>query len=292
MKRDTSFTYTVPDPIDFTGQRAAIIGGTGGIGRAIARSLASRGAKVTVVGRSFRDRDVPGLDFVQADLGLMSEARRIGPSLPAEALDLLVFTTGIMAGPKREATAEGIERDLAVSYLSRLVILRAMADRLGTSGGARRPRVFVMGFPGWGQKANLADLNSEASYGRMRAHMNTVAGNEALVRESAERYPGFDTFGLNPGFVKTDIRGNLFGGKTWLFHLVERLGGLVSKDPDAYAARLLPLFAAPELSGKSGRMFDDKARPILPSAWLDAASQARVIAASEALVAQKTGHAP
>ncbi len=289
MKRDKSFTYSVPANLDFTGRRVAIIGGTGGIGRAFARAVAAKGASVTIVGRKFRDPDVTGIDFVSADLSLMTEARRIGETLPAETYDLVVFTTGIMAGPKREATAEGIERDLAISYLSRLVILRGMAGRMGSDN--RRPRVFVMGFPGSGQKAVIDDLNSDRNYGRMRAHMNTVAGNEALVLDAARRYPQFDTFGLNPGFVKTDIRGNLFGGKNLLYRVMEGLAGILTKDADSYARRILPLLVAPELRGQAGRMFDDKARAIVASSWLTETSVEQVIAASAALVEERAGFA-
>lgn len=34
----------------------------------------------------------------------------------------------IFAAPKRQVTAEGIERDMAVSYLNRLVMLRNLAS--------------------------------------------------------------------------------------------------------------------------------------------------------------------
>lgn len=288
MKRDTTFTYDTSST-DFHGRRVAIVGGTGGIGRAFARALAAKGAQVTVVGRSFKDAGVAGIDFLQADLSSMAEAKRIGDTLPAEYLDLVIFTTGIMAGPTRIETADGIEQDMAISYLSRLVILRGIARGLERAGRSDRPRVFVVGYPGSGQKAKVEDLNSEAKYARMAAHMNTVAGNEALVLDAAERYPGFDPFGLNPGFVKTDIRGNLFGGKNWLYRTIEGLSGAFTKDADTYAARILPLFAAPELSGQSGRMFDDKGRAILPSDWLDKPSRDRLIAASETLVAAKSG---
>jgi hypothetical protein len=85
-----------------------------------------------------------------------------------------------LAAPKRQETAEGIERDMAVSYLSRLVILREIAPRLGKNRPAAKmkPRVFIMGFPGAGQAGTLDDLNAEKSYGAMRVHMNTVADNE------------------------------------------------------------------------------------------------------------------
>jgi hypothetical protein len=47
-----------------------------------------------------------------------------------------------------------------------------------------------------------------------------------------------------------------------------------------------PLLLASELDDKSGLMFDRKARAILPSSWADAPAVARLIAASEALVAR------
>lgn len=286
MKRIRSFSWTAPALSELRGKKAAIIGGTSGIGRAVARLLAANGAAATVVGRTFQDSGTPRIDFVEADLSRMAEARRVAETLPAETLDFIVFTTGIMAGPKRETTSDGIERDLAVSYLSRFVILRGIADRLGTQrpNDAVRPRMFVMGFPGSGQRANVDDLNSDRSYGGMTAHMNTVAGNEALVLDAAHRYPDIDSFGLNPGFVKTGIRANLFGGDNWLYRTMERMAGFMTKDAYAYADKIVPLFLAPELLGRSGMMFDDKARAIEPSAWLDADATTRLIAASEGIL--------
>src|SRR4051812_20451725 len=113
MKRDKSVTWHRVDPsrLDLTGTKVAIVGGTGGIGRALSRFLASRGASVIVVGQTFRDADVAGIELIKADLSLMREAERVGKALPAETLDLVIFTTGIFAAPKRQETAEGIERD-------------------------------------------------------------------------------------------------------------------------------------------------------------------------------------
>src|SRR6516162_311571 len=93
------------ESLDLKGMKVAILGGTAGIGRAVSRFMASHGARIIVVGRTFRDAGVPGIEFVQADLSLMREAQRVGPLLPAGELDLILFTTGILAGPKRETTA-------------------------------------------------------------------------------------------------------------------------------------------------------------------------------------------
>jgi NAD(P)-dependent dehydrogenase (short-subunit alcohol dehydrogenase family) len=291
MKRDRNFTRSRADAAraDFSGLKVAIVGGTGGIGRAFSRLLASRGASVVVIGQSFRDTDVPGIEFIKADLSLMREAQRVAHLLPAEELDLVIFTTGIMAGPTREVTSENIERDMAISYLSRLTIVREIGQRLGKrrAAGQTKPRVFIMGFPGNGQAGNLDDLNSEKSYGRWAAHMNTVAGNEALVLDGAKRYSNASFFGLNPGFIKSNIRSNLFGGKTLFYRFVESMTGLMASSAEDYAERLAPLLVSPDLEAHSGALFDRKGQAVLPSPKLtDSGYVTAFIAASEALVSR------
>lgn len=265
------------DGLNLQNKKAIIIGGTGGLGRAIAQVLASRGASVTVVGQTFRDQGSK-IQFVKADLSLMKEAARIGAEIPVDGVDLVVLTTGIFAAPKREETTEGLERDMAVSYLSRLAILRELAPRL-----ASRTRVFVMGFPGTGQKGQLGDLNAEATYKPMDVHMNTVAGNEMLVLDAARRYPNLSFFGLNPGLIKTNIRDN-FLGSGLKSRLIEGLIGLLMISPEKYAERLVPLLVAPELEGRSGAMFNQKGVAILPTKELTPEHTSAFIAASETLV--------
>ncbi len=282
----------MPKKTDFTRLNVSVIGGTGGIGRAIARYFASNGAHVVVVGRTFRDQGTPGIDFKSADLSLLQEARRVGRELPAEKLDLVVFTTGIMAAFKRQETPEGIERDMAVSYLSRLVILREIGSRLGTKREAdaiMRPRVFVMGFPGKGQAGSAEDLNAEKSYSAMAAHMNTVAGNEVLVLDSKGRYPAVDFFGLNPGVIPTDIRANMLGKGSVMHRLAEALINAFAISADTYADRMVPLLVSPELEGRGGAMFNHKGREIAASPKLTPEYTDRFITASERLVARVPG---
>ncbi|HYO55726.1 SDR family NAD(P)-dependent oxidoreductase [Archangium sp.] len=273
------------------GWRVAIVGGTGGIGRALARFLVAKGARVTAVGQTVRDAGVPGLDFVKADLSLMSEARRAARELPAEELDAVILTTGTFASPTREVTAEGIERDLAVSFLSRVVVVRALAGRLGTqrAGAARRPRIFVMGFPGTGQAGVVDDLNSERRYDLMVAHMNTVAGNEAFVLHAAKVYPRFGVYGLNPGLIKTDIRANALGGRDSLrFKVVEWFIGLTMMSAEKYAARVAPVMLAPELEGRTAVHFNQKGIAIKPSEVMTESHVERLMAAAEAVLARAT----
>jgi len=294
MTKDKSITWKHVDAVslDLHGWKAAVIGGTGGLGRAIARVLASRGASVTVVGQTFRDEGVAGIAFVKADLSSMKEAERVAKELPAEQLDLLMFTTGTFAAPRRQATSEGLERDMAVSFLNRIVMLRELAPHLGKNrpverSAKLRPRVFVMGYPGTGQAGTLGDLNAEKSYSPMTCHMNTVAGNEMLVLDAVKRYPHATSFGLNPGLIKTNIRDNFLGKDSLKSRIIETLIGLFMPSPEAYAQRTVPLLVSPDIEGRSGAMFNQKGIAIVPSPQLaDTEHVQKFLQESEALVAR------
>jgi len=267
-RKDLAVPSRRPSDLPIRGARVAVIGGTAGLGRALAQQIAANGGQVTVVGRTLRDPAPPNIQFIQADLSSMKEAKALGAKLPDD-LDVIIFTTGIMAAPSREETPEGVERDMAVSYLNRLAVMNELAPRLANRarGSERRPRVFVMGFPGTDSQAkvDLNDLNGERSYTAMGAHMTTVAGNEVLVLDSVKRYPELDVFGLNPGLVKTDIRANYLGHGSLKHRLSEWLIGLMMPSPEQYATRMLPVLFAPELNGRSGAMFNPKGRAILAS---------------------------
>jgi NAD(P)-dependent dehydrogenase (short-subunit alcohol dehydrogenase family) len=300
MAKQKSSMFGIPDPnvrldptpvdqLDLKGRWLAVVGGTDGLGRAIARLAAARGAAVTVVGRTFRDQGVSGVTFLQADLASMKEAARLGRELPVQGLDTVVFTTGIIAAKTREQTAEGLERDMAISYLSRLTAVSELAPRLEAAKAARPPRVFIMGFPGTGQLGDVTDLNSERRYRAMDAHTNTVAGNEALVLDGARRYPGLRFFGLNPGLIKTNIRSNMLGEGSLAHRATEFLIGLLMPSAETYAGRVLPTLFAPELDAHSGVMIGARGRPIQPTAGMTEQYVSQFIAESEALVARAQG---
>src|SRR6266436_10202522 len=89
-----------------------------------------------------------------------------------------------------------IEIDVAISYLSRFVIVHKVAERMGVTGMKKtpKPRIFIMGGQGVGIEGDPSDLNSERTHEYWHAHMNTVAANEALVIGAASRYPGINFY--------------------------------------------------------------------------------------------------
>ncbi|SCU96799.1 LAME_0F17480g1_1 [Lachancea meyersii CBS 8951] len=252
------------DKLDLKAMKVAIVGGTGGIGQGFSRMFDSRGANVTVVGRTFRDDDLENVHFIKADLELMSEAKRVSKELAKLPLDMVIFTNGIFAATTRQRTSEGLERDMAVSYLSRLVIIRNLLPTLAETHThmLKRPRVFVVGYPGTGELGTVEDLNSEGKYSVMQTHMNTVAGNEALVLDSARRYPEIGVYGLNPGLIKTNIRSNLLGANSWKSWIIESIIGFWCQSTEDYARRMLPMMVSSDLDAYNPAFFNNKAQAV------------------------------
>ena len=264
-----------------------IFGGTGGIGRALAQAFTSKGAQVTVVGRNFYDQENLNIRFIKADLSSLKVAKKISQELPAESIDIIIFTTGIFTGRKRLVSEENIELDIAVSYLSRFVILRDIVGRIGKNNKKEnvKPRIFIMGFPGGEREAgSIDDFNSEKSYNWYAAHMNGVVGNEALVLDSAVRYPSVNFYGLNPGIIKSNIMSVLLGDG-----LIKRVNqsftGLLFQSAEKYAENLLPLLVSPDIESNSGFMFGRYGDPIYPNPKLmDNTYLKKIIDESEKLV--------
>ena len=63
------------------GKRVLVVGGTNGIGNALALRAAAAGASVTVAGRTFRDAGKPGLSFQPLDASSMKDCVRLGSAI-------------------------------------------------------------------------------------------------------------------------------------------------------------------------------------------------------------------
>jgi hypothetical protein len=75
-----------------------------------------------------------------------------------------------------------------------------------------------------------------------------VVANEALTLAYRRKFPEVEIYGLNPGLVKTDIRGNLYSG--FLKHLepvFEALIGLLFPSAEEYVEHVWPVISAKQL---------------------------------------------
>lgn len=287
VRKDWTLGTAAVDSSAYLGLKVAIFGGTGGLGRAISEALLAEGALVTVFGRSMKDAPHPRRTFIRADFSSLKESQAVAQEFAAETFDAAILTHGIFAGPIREVTSEGVEKDLATSALSRWVIVGELARRLGRErpSGRNKPRIFVWGFPGGERMVDLADVQSKTHYRWQTAHGNTVVFNEALVHDVAAKLPEVNIFGMNPGIIKTNIMAGVLGGSSLSLRLQQAVVGLLFQSAETYAKAILPLLVHPELERRSGALFNRHAKPILPNPWLvKEANCDKVVAAADAIV--------
>lgn len=268
-----------------------IVGGTAGIGKALAISCLKRNANVTIVGRRAPDDTLSKATFFKKDLSLMVNAHSLADDIDLKKIDIVVFTNGIIAAPTRQESEEKLELDLAVSYLSRLVFAKTfLSHQLGSQRFDKnhKARIFIMGYPGEKTAASVDDFNSEKQYSTWVAHMNTVVGNEAMVTYLDQQLPDVNVYGLNPGLIRTEIRDNYLQKGSWTSGFVEGSIGLFCKNADSYAENvLIHLLVSDELENSSKALIDSSSVLLTPNEFLvkdNGVNQARVIKESEILI--------
>lgn len=118
---------------DFSGRRALVTGAGKGIGREIARFLASCGAEVVALSRNQADLDSLSRDCgclgLAVDLGSADAARRAAEA--AGPVDLLVNNAGIaLLQPFLDTTPEAFDQTMAVNVRAALTVSQVVARGL------------------------------------------------------------------------------------------------------------------------------------------------------------------
>lgn len=266
------------------GRVAVVTGGTDGIGAATARVLRSRGADVVVLGRSRdkADRLRPvGIRPVVADLSLMTEVVAAVDQVQALAprVDLLVHAVGVLL-TRAEHTAEGLEKDFAVSYLSRYLFLEEAARRGMLHPGTRMvniaasapkvPRIARMEF------SSLAEV--EARVG-LRGHGQAQLAADLLTAAAPGRY-GMTAVGYGPGAVATNIRREV---PAIARAVLGPLYALATRRPEEAAADVVAALTDPDIPPGSAT-FRTRRGPFPPDPFVtDTRRQQDLLTVSETL---------
>lgn len=237
--------------------RVAVLGGTRGMGRAIARLFAERKDQVFLLGldtddnnRSARDLEIRGgLPRVGTAVCDLNEPATFAPALnAAEAelggLDAVVVTAGLFAPQDRlEADPHFTARLLAANFTNTILFCEEARKRLLARGGGT---LCV-----WSSVAGERGRKPVALYGASKAGLTRYL--EAL--DHKHRGEGLVTITVKPGFVKTDMTRGLkpppfAGDPEGVAHQVLR--AIDKKKPVVYAPamwalvmfviRLLPRF--------------------------------------------------
>jgi short-subunit dehydrogenase len=132
-----------------------VTGATGGIGGAIARSLAARGARLVITGRQEAALDTlaarlgPGAvaRSVVADLSVAADVERLGDVAVHAGITVLVANAGMPAsGDLRDLAAQEVDRMLDVNLRAPVQLARCLAPVLSARGNAAM--VFISSLSG------------------------------------------------------------------------------------------------------------------------------------------------
>jgi NAD(P)-dependent dehydrogenase (short-subunit alcohol dehydrogenase family) len=234
-----------------------VTGATDGLGRALARELAARGATVLLHGRSQARLEDTRQELVEAtgsdrlrsyraDLASLEQVRRLAREVTGdqERLDVLVNNAGIAGAGPREDSADGYELRFAVNYLAPFLLTHLLLPLLRRSAPARIVNVASVGQ----RPIDFDDVMLERGYDGLRAYRQSKLAQVMFTFELAERLRAAGEAGVT---VNALHPATLMNTKMAL----ETFGHAMSTIQDGVAATLR-LAVAPELDGVSGRYFD------------------------------------
>ena len=159
------------DPLDFSGKRVLVIGGSGGIGNGIAQGFRARGAEVIVTGTrpdagdylEAEDSDFSGLDYRYLDVTHRDAVGALAEEIGS--VDVLVLSQGVVRYKRQEFEREGWDDVIDVNLNSVMDCARAfhagLAEREGTMIVVSSVAAFksTFGNPAYGaSKAGAASL--------------------------------------------------------------------------------------------------------------------------------------
>jgi NAD(P)-dependent dehydrogenase (short-subunit alcohol dehydrogenase family) len=200
-----------------------VTGSTDGLGRAVARELAGRGADVVVHGRDpgrveAAAREVGAAGAHVADFARLDDVRRLAAE--ARGVDVLVNNAGVTVR-ERTLSADGHELTFQVNYLAGFLLARAMDP----------PR--IVNVASIGQRAlDFDDLMLERRYEPYRAYAQSKLAQVMFTFELAERRPDVIVNALHPAtLMDTKMVRQTFGSaRSTVAEGVEATVALIERD--------------------------------------------------------------
>jgi retinol dehydrogenase 12 len=275
---------------DMRGKTVLVTGGTNGIGKVAARTLASFGARVVIVGRSPDKtaavaREIGAASFLLADLSVMAEVRRVAAEFREQEgqLDVLLNNAGAVFS-RRQETSEGIEFTFALNHLNYFLLTQELLDLVK---GAPAGRVVnVSSEAHRSGRMRWDDLEFRRGYSGFAAYGQSKLANILFTRELSRRLigTGVTANSLHPGVVYTGFGQNSADSSGRLIGLIYQFMRPFIKSEEQGAQTSIYLAASPEVAGISGRYFDNE-KPSRPTPQaLDDAAAARLWNISEGYV--------
>jgi len=181
----------------FEGKRALVTGGTKGMGEAIVRALAARGATVIAPARSAPSKPVDSVRYVEADLASVDGVRRLVDTVQGEFghLDLLVNNVGGSSAPGGGALAltdAMWDEALQLNLMSAVRVDRAFLPAMVERGAGAIVHITSI-------QRRLPLYESTVAYAAAKAALASYS--KSLANEFGPR--GIRINAVAPGFIET-----------------------------------------------------------------------------------------
>lgn len=199
-------------PLDLTGRAAVVVGGTSGIGHAIALGLASAGADVVSTGRRAEQVDAIASEIEALGRKTLRQPADHTDRIQIEALlaacvqtfgkvDILINAAG---KTRRTATLTVTESEWQDIFDTNLTGMLRCCQVFGAHMIERK----------YGRIINIASLTSYVALHEVAAYAASKAGVLSLTRSLAVEWSrfGVNINGIAPGVFRTDLNAALLDG--------------------------------------------------------------------------------
>ena len=245
------------------GKIVVVTGANSGIGKAMARDLAGRGARVVMVCRNPEKGEEARREIVEssgneevslelADLGDMDQVRSVAERLRAlPRIDALMNNAGLYL-PDRQISPDGFEMMFAVNHLAPFLLTHLLRDTLAKTDA---PRVVTTSSIGHRFcKFDIDRLQAEHRFIPLEQYGLTKLANIFFTKEAARRYEGGGLNCFHPGAVGTGFAQDEPG----FFNALMKVGKIFIRSPEKGAETGIYLATSDAVEGVTGEYFVDR----------------------------------
>ena len=239
-----------------------ITGATDGIGLAAAKSIASKGYKIGLVGRN-PDKGKKAIDeiiahsgnknlnFFECDLSLVKNVKNLADQIKQQysKIDVLLNNAGV-ANKTKNITSEGLEKTFSTNQMNYFVLSTELLNIISESDDGRI--VNVASNAHIGAEVDYANINCEKSFSAWTSYCVSKLMNIMFTYQLASMQDKVSVNVLHPGFVDTNIAGN----EGNLIKYIVKFGAkMFARTVDNGADSSIYLSTSDEVKGVSGKYF-------------------------------------
>ena len=239
-----------------------ITGATDGIGLAAAKSIASKGYKIGLVGRNpdkgkkaideiIAHSGNKNLDFFECDLSLVKNVKTLADQIKQQYsnIDVLLNNAG-GANKTKNITSEGLEKTFSTNQMNYFVLSTELLNIISESDDGRI--VNVASNAHIGAEVDYENINCEKSFSAWTSYCVSKLMNIMFTYQLASMQDKVSVNVLHPGFVDTNIAGN----EGNLIKYIVKFGAkMFARTVDNGADSSIYLSTSDEVKGVSGKYF-------------------------------------